>query len=91
MLNAWPGCERQVVARDHVRVLVGLDADAVTGAVDEPVAVAGVGDDVARRRVDGGARRADGRRLHGALLRVDEHRVGRGDLGASARPRRTSA
>ena len=81
MLNAWPGCERQVVAGDDVRVLVRLDADAVAGAVDEPVAEPGVGDHVARGGVDVLARRADGRRPHRPLLRVDEHRVGVAHLG----------
>ena len=37
--------QRQAVALDHVRVLVLLHADAVAGAVDEVLAVAGGGDD----------------------------------------------
>ena len=46
------GNERRVVARDHVRVFVRLGADAVTGPVDERVAVSRVGDDAPRRGVD---------------------------------------
>ena len=55
--------ERAVVALDDVRVLVLLHADAVTGAVHEVLAVAGVGDDLAGGAVDVLAGRADrGRR-----------------------------
>ena len=42
------GRDRKVVALDHVGVLVLLHADAVARAVDEVLAVAGVGDDGAR-------------------------------------------
>ena len=47
-----------------LRLLVLLEADAVTGAVDEVLAVPRLGDDVARRRVDalGGDARPDRRR-----------------------------
>ena len=51
-----PGRERQVVAGDHVRVLVRLLADAVTDAVHEELAEAGGGDDAPGRGVDVGAR-----------------------------------
>ena len=50
--KAWPGSKRLGVAPDDVGVLVLLQADAVAGAVDEVLAVAGVGDDVAGHAVD---------------------------------------
>src|SRR5262249_56036208 len=58
-----------------VRLLVGLDADAVAGAVDEPVAQAGTGDDAPRRRVHLLTGYADTRRPYRLLLRVDQHGV----------------
>ena len=55
-----PGLNREGVARDEdlpvpdhqIGVLVLLDADPVTGAVDELLAVAGLGDDPAGHAVD---------------------------------------
>ena len=47
-----PGSSGSRVARDDVRLLVRLQADAVAGAVDEVLAVAGRGDDVAGGGVD---------------------------------------
>src|SRR5439155_9690423 len=70
-----PGHERRGVAGHDVRVFVGLGADAVTGAVHEVVAVASVGDDVARRRVDVFAPGTDGGRADTGLLRLDQHRI----------------
>ena len=47
-----PGSSELGVAGDDVRLLVRLQADAVAGAVDEVLAVAGGGDDVAGGGVD---------------------------------------
>ena len=58
-----PGHQWRRVAGDDVGILVGLGADAVTGAVHEVLAVAGVGDDHPRRPVDVLARHADDGRL----------------------------
>src|SRR5690606_16126871 len=69
------------VAGDDVGVLVLLDADAVPGPVDEPVAVAGLGDDAARHGVDLLARRADGGGGDRRPLGLVQHRVGVADLG----------
>ena len=41
-LNAMPGLERQRVAADDVGVFVHVEADAVAGAVQEPLAQPGV-------------------------------------------------
>ena len=46
------GLERLVVARNHVRILVALEADAVPGAMDELLAQAGVVDDSPRGPID---------------------------------------
>ena len=73
--------DRQVVALDHVRVLVGLHADAVAGAVDEPLPEAGVGDDLARGPVDVLARRTHHPGGHTGGLRRVEHGVRLGHLG----------
>src|SRR5262249_34804920 len=67
--------ERRPIAGHDVRLLVGLDADAVAGAVDEPVAQAGTGDDAPRRRVHLLTGYADTRRPYRLLLRVDQHGV----------------
>ena len=75
MLNAWPGFERLPVARHEVRLFVGLEPDAVAGAVDEPLAEPTGGDHPPGGRVDLLARRPDRRGLHRLLLRVDEQRV----------------
>ena len=80
-LNACPGTSGVRLPGDDVRILVGLGADAVTGAVHEVLAVAGVVDHGARRGVDRLARRADGRGLHPGLLRGDEHVVRVAHLG----------
>ena len=81
-----PGGERPLVALDDVRVLVLLHADAVAGAVDEVLAVPGVGDDPPADPVDVLARRADGGRGHAGLLGLVQHGVGLGDLGRRRRP-----
>src|SRR6185437_9630919 len=93
--------ERDRVALDDVRVLVRLKADTVAGAVDEPLAVAGVGDDPARRPVDalGGdaGLDADGGRFLGVVedlevlrefVRSAADRVGASAVGAVARRHR---
>ena len=61
--NACPGTSRVGVAGDDVRIFVGFDADAVTGAVDEVVAVAVLGDDAPADGVDFFARRTHDRRV----------------------------
>ena len=58
-LNAWPGSSGSVLPDDDVGVLVLLHADAVARAMDELLAEAGRGDDVAGGAVDVLARRAD--------------------------------
>src|SRR5690606_24389032 len=68
--------ERLLLALDHVGRLVRGDADAVPGAVDEVLAVAGVGDDRAGRPVDvlaggAGAHGAESGLLGGAYEVVD--------------------
>ena len=72
--------ERLGVARHDVGVLVHLQADAVPGAVDEVLAVAGRGDRLPGRGVH--RLRADARpdRRAGGLLGVLEHLVVRGEL-----------
>ena len=84
------GRQRGAVARDDVGVLVLLDADAVTGAMDELLAPARVGDDPAGGGVDLLARGADDGGRHRGLLRLEEHGVGLGHLvGRLARRART--
>src|SRR6185436_15466269 len=68
-----------LVALDYVRVLVLLHADAVAGAVDEELAVAGIRDDPPGRPVDVLARRADRRRRHAGPLGLVQHGIGLGD------------
>ena len=76
-----PTTRGDAVADDDVGVLVLLDADAVAGAVDEPLAVPGVGDDVAGGGVDGLRRGADPAGRHRGGLGLVEHRVDLGHLG----------
>ena len=73
--------ERPGVAADDVGLLVHVDADAVPGAVDEPLPQPGLGDRPPRGRVDllGGHPGPHAR--HRPLLGVLEHRVGLADLG----------
>src|SRR5581483_9945124 len=59
--------QRTTGRRGHPRVLVDLEADAVTGAVRERVAPSGVVDDGAARAVDG---RALDSRAHGVASRA---------------------
>ena len=68
-----PGPERDVVARDDVRVLVALEADPVPGPVEERLAVALGLDRLAGRGVDraAGDARRDG--LHRGRLGVVQH------------------
>ena len=61
--NAWPGTSGSGVAGDDVRILMGLDADAVTGAMDEEVAVAVLGDDASADGIDVFARSPDDSRV----------------------------
>ena len=66
--EAHAGLDQVRLALDHVRRLVGGQADPVADAVDEVLAVAGVGDHLARGAVDllAGDARAD--RLEAGLL-----------------------
>src|SRR5207244_12955256 len=56
-VDAWldrechSGLELLVVAADEIRMLVSVQADAVSGAVDDPPAMTGLVDHVPRRRV----------------------------------------
>ncbi len=50
--EAHAGRKRRVVAVDDPRLLVLLEADPMTGAMDEQLAVPGGGDDVASRGID---------------------------------------
>src|SRR4051812_3128906 len=68
--EAHPGLDRPGLALDHVRRLVRRLADAVADAVDEVLAVAGVGDDLARRAVDVLAGHAGADGLEPGLLRA---------------------
>ena len=64
-----PGSSGSVLPATMYGLLVGLQADAVAGAVDELLAVAGVGDDVAGRRVDASRAVTPGRTAsHGRAL-----------------------
>lgn len=63
------------VARDEVGILVGLDADAMTRAVDKVLAEAARGDAAPGDRVDILTALPHSRRRDGRLLRVEEHRV----------------
>ena len=74
------GFERQAVAADHVRVLVSVHADAVTGAVDEVLAVSGGVDHVTCGTVDLLARCADRGGAHTGGLGLLQHRVRLGDV-----------
>ena len=67
-----PAAERAGVAGDDVRVLVGLDPDAVPGAVNEQVAEAGVGDDAAGHGVHRLRAHPGGDGAHGSVLRLLE-------------------
>src|SRR5690606_24613481 len=75
------GLQRFSVAGDDVRVLVAFDADAVAGAVDEVVAVAGLGDDVAGGGVDRLARDAGADGFAGGVLGTPQHLVVGGEVG----------
>src|SRR6056297_3882682 len=61
------GRDRGGVARHDVGILVDVDADAVAGAVDEVLPVAGVGDHLAGSPIDLGG---DGARPHGLDGRI---------------------
>src|SRR6185312_12052044 len=76
-----PGLERPFVAGDDVRLLVGLEPDAVPGPVDEQVAQAGGVDDVTSRGVDARAGHPGAGPGAGGLLRGLEHLVRRESLG----------
>ena len=71
-----------VVARHEIGVLVLLDPDPVPGAVDEVLAQAGLGDGGARHGVDVLGRDPGSHRVHGGLLRGEQHRVAVAHLGA---------
>src|SRR6266581_6029507 len=63
------GLELLVVAADEIRMLVSVKADAVSGAMDEPLAITGLVDHAPRRRVDRCRGRAGARRRIAGLLR----------------------
>ena len=77
-----PGSSSIVVAGHDVRVLVRLQPDAVAGAVDEQLAVAGRLDDVAGGRVDAGGGDARPGPVARRLLRRLQHLVEREEVGA---------
>ncbi len=81
MLNAWPTSSGSELPSHDVGILVGLQADAVTGSVDEVLAVPGLGDDSAGGAVDLLARCSHHGRRDRRLLRLEEHRVGVGHVG----------
>src|SRR4051812_44513286 len=73
--EAHAGLDRAVLALDHVRRLVGRETDAVAGAVDESLAVAGIGDHTPGRAVDVLAGDADADRFDRGLLRAADDLV----------------
>ena len=85
--EAHPGDERLLLALDHVRRLVGGDADAVAGAVDELLAVPRVGDHRASGPVDLLAGHAGPDRLDAGLLRLPHDLVDLADLCGAAHRR----
>ena len=78
------GHQRLGVRGDDVWLLVGLHADAVAGAVEERLAVAGIGDDVARDRVDLGRRHARADRVAGGGLGLAQDGVEAGEVGGGS-------
>ena len=78
MLKALPTSSGRELPDDDERVLVALEADPVAGAMDEVVAEACVGDDLAPGRVDllGGRRPLPHRSRSAAP--TGEHRTGAG-------------
>src|SRR6185312_9256409 len=66
--EAHAGLDRTGLALDHVRRLVDREADAVAGAVDEPLAVPGAGDHAAGGAVDVLAGGAGADRVERGLL-----------------------
>ena len=86
MEKAWPATSGLRLPGDDVGVLVLLDADAVAGAVDEPLAVAGVGDDVAGGGVDRPRTAVPTTAAaHRGRLGLVQHGVDLGELGRAAR------
>src|SRR4051812_42808287 len=72
--------ERLLLALDHVRRLVGGDADAVAGPVDELFAVARIGDDLTGGPVDVLARHSGSHGLDAGLLGLAHDFVDLADL-----------
>src|SRR5262249_19664629 len=70
-----PRLHRRVVARDDVRVLMGLDTDPMAGAVHEVRPEAGGGDDPASGVVDLGRWAPRSHRAYRGFLRLLQHRV----------------
>ena len=81
--------QRLLLALDHVRRLVGGDADAVAGPVDELLAVPGLGDQPARGPVDLLAGDAGPDRVDPGLLRLRARSRGPRGSAPSARPTHT--
>ena len=86
--------QRLGVGGDDVRLLVGLHADAVAGPMQERLAVAGIGDDVARDGVDLGRRDAGAHRIARRGLRLAQDREETSEVGRrladERRPRRVA-
>src|SRR3989442_5073335 len=74
------GLEPLVVAANEIRMLVSVQADAVSRAVDEPLAIAGLLDHAPRRRVDRCRGGAGARRRVAGLLRSPHDVVDLADL-----------
>src|SRR6185436_16322748 len=75
-----PRLQRPGVAADDVGLLVDVHADAVPGAVDEPLPQPGLGDHPAGDAVDLLGRDAGPHARHRLLLGVLQHGVGLADL-----------
>ena len=79
--KAHPGRQRAGLPLDHVRRLVAHQPDPVAGAVDEPVAVAGVGDQPPRGAIDLLARRPRAHCLEPRRVGARDHVVDLALLG----------
>ena len=80
-LNAMPSCERQVVARDDVGLLVHRQPDAVAGAVHERLGQPFGGEHVARGGVHLLGGHPGPHRLDRGLLGPLQHRIPPRDFG----------
>src|SRR5881628_1433094 len=80
------GLELLVIAADEIRMLMSVEADAVSGAVDEPLAVASLVDHAPRRGVDRCCGRATARGLVAGFLRSAHDVVDLTDLVVDVTP-----